>query len=77
MKPFHVKRDGWTAESIAYLREHWPDLSITTDALGRALGCSATAVRTKRTRPGLPARPSPIVRRGDEAGGNLQAPAPG
>jgi hypothetical protein len=60
MSRFNVRDKGWSPEATAWLIEHWPDLSISTETIGRTLGCSGASVRHKRMHLGLPPRPSPL-----------------
>jgi GcrA cell cycle regulator len=54
----------WSAEAITRLRELWSDLRLSCAEIARRLGVSKNAVVGKAHRLKLPARPSPIQKKG-------------
>ncbi len=56
----------WTEEQIETLRRLWTE-GLSTAEIGRRMGISKNAVVGKAHRLHLPARPSPIRRRGDDS----------
>ncbi len=69
----------WTDAQHDRLRLLWPDLSLSTAAIGRDIGVTKNSIVGKAHRLDLPKRPSPIRRSDRPAGvaGAPRAPRPG
>lgn len=66
----------WSDAMIVRLRELWADPANSSAAIGRVFGVSKNAVVGKAHRLGLPARPSPIRRPGENAAPRSPRPRP-